>query len=326
MIATDTSAPEAFLIRFAKQAAAWALRLAEGMFASKEKAMSGRRPGNVRSGHRAEALGVYAFTEFCAVARVPLEEDIGWDAVCTILNPDPKDARRLWAGASCWVQFKTESTPKDEYDADGKKWLASLPLPLFYCTVNKEERRFRVYTTYNAWPGLLDLRRKMMLPDQPAGTPLVLGLGDGAVEGGGIPLGPPILEWRLEQKDFPRTAREVLGAWIALSQKQLLLGAIGVDVKCEWTSNAVPVEQKAGQAVLNSGSDVDKVFLENLAPHLGAFGLFLASKKDIAEEAVPKLLDAMQKAGRMDSEVASVSEYFETLKDLREKAAQKERA
>jgi hypothetical protein len=286
--------------------------------------MSGRRPGNVRSGHRAEALGVYAFTEFCAVARVPLEEDIGWDAVCTILNPDPKDARRLWAGASCWVQFKTESTASDAYDADGKKWLASLSLPFFYCTVNKEERRFRVYATYKAWPGLLDLRRKMMMPDQPRGTPLVLGLGEAAVAGG-IPLGPPILEWRLEQ-DFSKTAREVLGAWIALSQKQLILSGIGVDVKCEWTLNTVPVERDPARAEVNSGSEVDKVLLENLAPHVGAFGFFLASKKDIAEEMVPKLLDAMRRAGQMEREVESVSSFFETLKKLREKAEEQKKA
>lgn len=101
-------------------------------------------------------MGVCAFTEFCAVARVALEEDIGWDAVCTILNLDPNDACRLWAGASCWVQVqvKTESTASHEYDADATKWLASFPLPFFYCTANKKERRFKVYTTHNAWPAL----------------------------------------------------------------------------------------------------------------------------------------------------------------------------
>jgi hypothetical protein len=129
-----------------------------------------------------------------------------------------------------------------------------------------------------------------------------------------------ILEWRLEQADFSKTAREVLGAWIALSQKQLVLGAIGVDVRCEWTPNVVPVEKAAENAVLNSGSDVDKVFLEHLAPHLGAFGFLLASKKKIADEAVPKLLDAMRAAGHMEGEVDSVSKYFEKLKTLREKA------
>lgn len=277
--------------------------------------MPGRRPGNIRSGHRAEALGVYAFTEFCAVARVPLEEDIGWDAVCTILSPELEDARRLWAGASFWVQFKTETVTTDEYDSDGVKWLSSLSLPFFYCTVNQKQQRLRVYATYNAWPALYDLRRKMMMPDRPCGTPMVLGLGSGAVQGG-TALGAPILEWCLNQ-EFAKTAREVIGSWIALAQKQILLAGIGVEVKCKWETNCEPVEEAPFLTSTVSGSDGDTVLLAQLAPHIGTFGLLLASKKGISNDSVSNLLSVMREAGGMDTEVNSVSAFFDKLQKLR---------
>jgi hypothetical protein len=66
--------------------------------------MTGARDANLRAGHLAEARGAHAFQDFAAVARVPLEADVGNDAICTLLRR--RTSRNLVAADSFWVQFK----------------------------------------------------------------------------------------------------------------------------------------------------------------------------------------------------------------------------
>jgi len=63
----------------------------------------GRLGRNLREGHRAEALGVELLRALCAVAPVPQSEDIGFDAVATVLR---LDGRFLTAEHSFCVQTK----------------------------------------------------------------------------------------------------------------------------------------------------------------------------------------------------------------------------
>jgi hypothetical protein len=92
----------------------------------------GKLDRNLRAGHRAEDRGVNLLQEFCAVARVPQPEDVGFDAVATVLRVDG----RFWvAEHSFCVQFKARSVRDLAYDHAAYKWLRALPLPLFIGSV-----------------------------------------------------------------------------------------------------------------------------------------------------------------------------------------------
>jgi len=75
--------------------------------------MPGRLGRNLRGGHRAEGLGVDLLRAFCAVAPVPQTEDVGFDAVATVLRVD---GRFLMAEQSFCVQFKARSVRTIPYD------------------------------------------------------------------------------------------------------------------------------------------------------------------------------------------------------------------
>jgi len=99
--------------------------------------MPGRLARNLREGHRAETLGVELLRGFCAIALVPQAEDVGFDAVATVLRAD---GRFLQAEHSFCVQFKARSVTEIAYDDAAYKWLRSLVLPLFLGSVDLKKR------------------------------------------------------------------------------------------------------------------------------------------------------------------------------------------
>ena len=108
--------------------------------------MPGRLGRNLRSGHRAEGLGIELLRAFCAVAPVPQAEDVGFDAIGTILR---SDRRFLIADASFCVQFKANSVREIVYDKAGYDWLRKLSLPLFIGSVDVSLQEVALYATHH---------------------------------------------------------------------------------------------------------------------------------------------------------------------------------
>jgi hypothetical protein len=113
--------------------------------------MPAKRSANFRAGDLSEDLGILFLKSICFVAPVPRTEDVGIDAVCTLYR---KEKNLLFAEDSFWVQLKSSSTPKIEYNAEQVQWLKTLKLPFFIGIVEKEEPELKLYCL-NALNGLL---------------------------------------------------------------------------------------------------------------------------------------------------------------------------
>ena len=82
---------------------------------------SGRLHGDFRSGNLAENLGLLLLKGAAAVAEVPRSEDVGVDAVGTLLRRD-SDGNH-YAEDTFVVQLKSESARTLEYRDHAVEWL-----------------------------------------------------------------------------------------------------------------------------------------------------------------------------------------------------------
>jgi hypothetical protein len=102
---------------------------------------------NLRSGDLAEQLGLFLLQSLALVAPVPRTEDIGIDAVVTLLTRF--DSKRFIAEDSFLVQIKSCSQNKIRYEAEQVNWLKGLKLPLFIAIVNKNSFSVRLFSTHS---------------------------------------------------------------------------------------------------------------------------------------------------------------------------------
>jgi hypothetical protein len=128
--------------------------------------MVGRRDANLRSGDLSEALGILMLRQFALVAEVPRPEDVGVDAVCTLLKPG--DDRSLVSDASFYVQIKSSSVRRVRYEGPSYDWFAGLDLPFFIASVDRSAGRLELFTTEPArHPTIHHAGKAILLLDQP---------------------------------------------------------------------------------------------------------------------------------------------------------------
>ena len=110
-----------------------------------------------RGGNVKEDLGILLLKAFCAVSPVPRTEDVGIDAVATLLRRGPKrpdvegnkGRAVLFAEDTFCVQLKSESVA-DEIKFEGyqTEWLLQQRLPMFINVVNQDSFGIDLYTTH----------------------------------------------------------------------------------------------------------------------------------------------------------------------------------
>src|SRR4051794_20728555 len=96
--------------------------------------MAGRRWADFRGGDLSEELGILLLKGVAAVAPVPRPEDVGLDAVATLLR---RDGDYLIAEDSFYVQLKSASDKRVVYGKHEIQWARALKLPLFVGRVDK---------------------------------------------------------------------------------------------------------------------------------------------------------------------------------------------
>lgn len=109
--------------------------------------MSGRLRSSFRSGNLAEELGILLLKGVAAVADVSRPEDVGIDAVATLLRPD--DDGNRYAEDSFIVQIKAESVGSIEYSGPELEWVTRQSLPMFVGRVSLKMRRISLFPTFN---------------------------------------------------------------------------------------------------------------------------------------------------------------------------------
>lgn len=202
-----------------------------------------KRGKNFRNGDLVEQLGVYLIQSVALVAPVPRTEDIGIDVVATLIRDDARYS--YIAEDSFYVQIKSSTISKIEYDKDGVKWLYDLKLPFFIASVDKNKSSIKLYTTKRIFDAFaIDKdRRKINIVLEEEEDFKIYDFVDKNCED--IYSGPPILEWSVNdlmtnEGKIKDNAYKLLKEHIQIINECMELKEIGLGSTYTWKVNEVP--------------------------------------------------------------------------------------
>jgi len=215
--------------------------------------MAGQRDRNLRQGDIAEQLGFLLLQGVAAVAPVPRTEDMGIDAICTLLRRE--GSRRLIAEDSFHVQLKAASIKQVKYAGDEITWLRALRQPLFIGRVDIARGRIQLYAAHELyrlfaeWDVLGDFKllRAILKDGKPRDFDKP---GERRLH-----FGPPVLEWdvhELANPNFLENAYQVLNGHIAAMHTNLASARAGFHLNVTWSTNRRIVHENASQTYGNS--------------------------------------------------------------------------
>lgn len=252
--------------------------------------MVGRLGRNLRKGHLAEDLGIGVLRGFAAVASIRQEDDVGLDAIATLLEPHGKF---LYAGSSFGVQFKAASVTEVRYDNQQIDWFLSQQIPYFIGRVDLKSGGFALYPTSPARQFLLHRREAesvILTFDKPPRQHSERS----TLEGDKIRvlLGPPILECTEQEArtdDFALRASSLVADWVTMEQRNIELAKIGRGVIPSWTTWRSPTAtykySRGGSHKLPEYMSAAEPYLAMLAQHF-----FFAEGSERFEEALAFIL------------------------------------
>jgi hypothetical protein len=260
--------------------------------------MAGRRGSNLRSGDLAEDLGILLLKGVAAVAEVQRQEDVGLDAVATLLRPD--DDRNCYAEDTFVVQLKAESVPHVEYAADHAfKWFVQQSLPMFIGRVSLSDASIELYPTIFANQAIWSLHSESVkmhfgnssLPPalrEQLRLPWTLLKGtDTAAE---VWLGEPVLRWTVSDLKKPGWAQDayaVLKRFVPLIRREMELLSFGQSSVLKWATND-PESIKSFTGMMKSQNL--KEIAEQATPALQALMLHTMGVGGVAGEQMMRCL------------------------------------
>lgn len=226
------------------------------------------RGKNLRSGDLAEELGLLLLQQLALVAPVPRTEDVGIDAVATLMRDF--DNRRYFAEDNFFVQIKSESVASVEYKDHQVKWLYDLELPFFIATVSRKTSSIQLFCAHrlsNAFITNHDRSKVILHLDEMSTTDELVGENDENVH-----IGPPVLEWSissLESDDsFQQVFYEILKKHIGIYKKNLASQKIGWVDLLRWKPNKKPEIFGKASAKSREYAERQRLAEESLDPYL----------------------------------------------------------
>lgn len=164
----------------------------------------GYRSKNLRSGDVAESLALVMLQSFALVAPIPRTEDVGTDAVVTLLRD--YDGKRVIAEDSFFLQIKSESVGEVTYEDDQVKWLFDLDLPIFYASIDRKSCAIRLFCAHELSEAfIMNHERKKVVIDFSSKDNFIdlMSPTDERVK-----IGPPVMEWSLNDCADPEFANQ----------------------------------------------------------------------------------------------------------------------
>jgi hypothetical protein len=171
-------------------------------FEEYSREMVGRLRTSFRSGNLNEHLGLLLLKGIAAVAEIPRPEDVGLDAVATLLRGD--EDGNCYAEDSFVVQLKSESVESIQYEDHELKWFVGQSAPVFIGRISLADARISLYQTIFINQAVVALHAKkvrILFGESEIGGFLrgqrwFPWVGTGA-DTGAIWLGLPVLQWTL---------------------------------------------------------------------------------------------------------------------------------
>lgn len=222
--------------------------------------MAGKRDSNLRKGYLAEDIGVNVLRNFSAVASVRVQDDIGVDAYAVLLK---KDGRKLNAGDTFGVQFKSKTIESISYDEEETNWFKDLEIPLFFAKVIAPKGLVKFYSPIR-WNQLHPNNRNFSKLKFIFDAQNVQVEDDTALIG----LNPPILtctEVEAREDKFVKKAFKIFNKWTKFKKRNRELRKFGIYHSAKWETGSKPEEYYKG-----SHADLDKrkVHLKEAKPIL----------------------------------------------------------
>jgi hypothetical protein len=199
--------------------------------------MPGRLRTSFRSGNLTEHLGLLLLKGVAAVADVPRTEDIGLDAVATLLRRDADG--NCYAEDGFVVQLKSDSDLSIAYRAHQLSWFLAQPQPMFIGVVSRKNAGISLYTTLYANQAVLALHAEEITmrfgkSDDP--YPWAGGPGSSAT----VWLGPPLLSWTLTEiadETWSAAAYDILKQFLGIARREYQLILFGQCSELVWSTN-----------------------------------------------------------------------------------------
>src|SRR3989339_1339418 len=207
--------------------------------------MAGRLRRSFRFGNLSEHLGLLLLKGIAAVADVPRTEDVGLDAVASLLRSD--DDGNAYAEDSFLVQFKSDSVVNLDYQEHELKWLLAQSQPMFIGRVSLRDSRLSLHPTLYVNQAALALHpKRIAVLFGMSDVPSFLGSGHTWPWCGGLDpsatvwLGKPLLKWTLDDlsgSEWSRTAYQILKRFLRIARLEYELLSIGQCSNLAWSTN-----------------------------------------------------------------------------------------
>jgi hypothetical protein len=204
-----------------------------------------------------------------AVADVPRAEDVGIDAIATLLRDG--DDGNSYAEDSFIVQLKSESATSIEYRDHQLRWLLAQAQPMFIGVVSRKDARISLYPTLHVNQAALAL--------DPTEVTVRFGEADPVFPWDGsktrsatVWLGPPLLSWTLAQMGDPTwsaSAYNVLKRFLGIARREYELLSLGRSSSLAWSTDD-PDSIRSSFGIMKAHPDDLKAVADQCMPGLGA--------------------------------------------------------
>lgn len=255
--------------------------------------MPGRLQRDFRFGNLAEHLGVLLLKGIAAVADVPRPEDVGLDAIATLLRPDDDD--NYYAEDSFVVQLKSASAKSIKYKGHELQWLIGQSQPMFIGLVSLDKSEISLYPTIHVNHAVLAMHAKWVtvkfgVSKQPAflrGQKWGPWKGEDS-HGATVWLGDPLLRWTLAniaQTTWINTTFSTLKRFLTLARREIGLLALGQCSVLDWSTNDTDsITSQSG--MMKGGPDDLGSIAQQCAPCLHALMTRAMASSDSAANAL----------------------------------------
>lgn len=281
--------------------------------------MVGRIPSQFRSGNLAEDLGIFLLKGVAAVAEVSRPEDVGVDAIATLLRPG--DDGSLYANETFFVQLKSASVKQINYQQHEVTWFLNQSLPFLLGMVSIEDGRIDLYPTIAANQAVVSFHAttvEFRVGTAPHGYPWegVSGTGHAIVW-----LGTPIMSWTIRDVASPEwriSQYPLLSQLIHTLKRERRLIALGQISQVTWRTN--DADSLRHEFVMRKGNPQQvSAMAESCVPHLHALLFSASSATDESQRnlclATLTLLLAIQECGvSVDSDMIRICQAMLTSK------------
>lgn len=208
------------------------------------------RGKNLRSGDLAEQLGLVLLQSVALVAPVPRTEDVGIDAVVTLLRDF--DSHRHIAEDSFFVQIKSASVESIDFDRAGASWLYALDLPFFIAAIDRSTCSVKLYCAHRLSDAFITnhARESLTIHLNDLNTDNELVENDNP----NVHIGPPVLEWSLKtssnDRDFAKLFYSIVKEHVLIAKQNINTRDVGWAEYVRWDTNGLP--KKIGFKVTSS--------------------------------------------------------------------------